>query len=431
MASRTATSFALSTGIAPAAAPVNEFDGLRTDPSKSVALLCFPARKLPYFSRMKNAGAPWWIKRKEVLAFLAFYGLSSLVLHTVSWISYGGVANGHAAWLNSEEFWASSGAKFMANLLLTLPIAYLVLLRYPHWAGWKTGLLHLLYLPFFVLMSYWLVIRVKGYFGWVNIFGGRNVIWLLYMDALFYLLQFGLMHAYVFQRRLQGEMAEKADLREAALQSQLTALKAQLNPHFLHNLFNTINASIPPENERTRELVIKLSDLFRYQNKASQREYTTVGEELAFIRAYLDLIEARFKEKIRTVWAIAEGVDRYPIAPMLLQPLVENAVTHGLGPQVGAGELSVRVSWEGELLAFEIRDTGVGLAAEDREKIFTRGLGLANTRLRLQRMYGTDLHLANLSPSGLGVSFRISVATAAEGLPAVSFHRATEKKLLQ
>ncbi len=367
---------------------------------------------------MKDVSALVRIKWEEVLAFLAFYGLSSLLLHTVSWFSYGGVANGHAAWLNPEEFWSSSGTKFVMNLLLTLPIAYVLFVRYPHWSGWKIGVLHLLYLPFFVAASYWLVLQVKGYFGWVNIFGGRSVIWLFYIDGLFYLLQFGLIHAYVFQRRLHREMAEKAALREAALQSQLTALKAQLNPHFLHNLFNTVNASIPPENERTRELIIKLSDLFRYQNKASQREYTTVGEELAFIRAYLDLIEARFKEKIRVVWAIAEGVNHYPIAPMLLQPLVENAVTHGLGPQVGAGELSVRVSWEEGLLAFEIRDTGVGLPAEDREKVFTRGLGLANTRLRLQRMYGTDLHLAAQFPSGLCVSFRISVDKPVERTPA-------------
>lgn len=345
------------------------------------------------------------VSRKELFLFIAFYLVTTLVFYTLMWWVYEGDHAGPPYYLDASQFWAAAGTKFLANFLLTVPIWWVVVVMMRQRPVWQIFLVHLFTLPLFVLVSHLIVMTVKARFGWAFIWSGRNMVWIHYMQALFYIVQFGLIHAYVFQRRYTLELRDKAALREAMLQSEITALKAQVDPHFLHNLFNSINASIPPENERTRELIIQLSDLFRYQNMASQRAYMTVEEEMGFIRNYLDLIKVRFKDGIGIELYVAERVKSRLIPPMLLQPLVENAITHGIAPKVGYCEISVRADDAGGKTKFTITDTGVGMA--DKNCVNGTGLGLSNVRLRLQKISQSDLILTDNTPTGLTVSFTL------------------------
>ena len=185
----------------------------------------------------------------------------------------------------------------------------------------------------------------------------------------------------------------------------MNALKAQLNPHFLYNVFNTINASIPPKNESTRELIARLSDLFRYQLKASKEVTVPLADELAFIRSYLELELARFEDRLKIEWQVDEKLLDVPVPPMLLQPLVENAIRHGISPRVEGGTVRISVVDMGEEIEISIIDDGVGFNPSSQS--MGNGVGLDNTRKMLDRLYGRPLHLIPSLPHGTMVQFRL------------------------
>lgn len=345
------------------------------------------------------------ITKGEILAFLAFYLVSTFGYFALAWFVYGGFVPNQPPYFNWIHFWATGGAEFTICLLISLPVWYIVVVRMQGRPIWQLLIAHLPLSILFLVITQFLLVEVKDFYGWAFIWGGRNVVWIYYVRFLFYVVQFGLIHAYVFHKRYSAELADKAALREAVLQSEITALKAQINPHFLHNLFNSINASIPPENERTRELIIQLSDLFRYQNQASQRELVSVEEEISFLRNYLDLLKVRFKERLRITIKVAPEILAYQIPPMLLQPLVENAVAHGIGPKTGPQSLEINAGLKGGRPWFEVTDSGSGIV--DKEAAFDRGLGLSNVRLRLRKSLNSDLILADNTPCGLRVSFTL------------------------
>lgn len=344
-------------------------------------------------------------EKQEVKLFVLFYVLSTFIYYTASWISYGAFSGGHPSFFDLEEFFSAAGVQFGINFLLAIPVWYIVF-EYKKNATFSAQLaLHLFCLPIYVLCSYFGLFFVKKHFDWAMNWGGYSTVWTFYFLLLFYLVQFGLMHAYTYFKRFKKEEAEKAVLREATLQSQIVALKSQLNPHFLHNLFNSINATIPPENERTRELIVQLSDLFRYQNYASQNEYVTIREELNFIENYLQLMKVRLKERLNYSFEVPSDLYECKIAPMLLQPIVENAVIHGISPKIEPSKLTVRVLKKAEKLIVSIEDTGAGII--DKEDIFQKGLGLSNTKLRLNKMYQSGLRIEDNIPTGTKISFEL------------------------
>ena len=234
---------------------------------------------------------------------------------------------------------------------------------------------------------------------------GNGQVWDIYIPALFYLIQFAIFHAYehyvINQRRLQYEI----ELKNSALKSELSAIKAQLNPHFLYNVFNTINASVPKEMEETREMIAELSDLFRYQLKASREDFVTLAEELEFVNKYLKLEQKRFEDRLSITITVDDGLLSRKIPPMILQPLVENSVKHGISPLVKGGRIDISIQEKADKLLFEISDTGVGV--DDKDAIFTLGVGLSNTQKRLQKMYQSTLYVSDNLPSGLKVQFEL------------------------
>ncbi|MCU0321401.1 MAG: histidine kinase, partial [Chitinophagaceae bacterium] len=339
---------------------------------------------MSYLSKIYKA-----VTKLELVLFVAFYSISSILYYTATWITWGGLENNNLSFFNIEEFFAAAGVDFIISLFITLPIWFVTVILFNSYSYKLKFALHIFFLPFYLLACYYLQSLVKDYFGWAMFWGGKKAIWTVYNLMLFYFVQFGFIYAYNYFKKFQKQEKEKSALREMALRSEMNALKAQLNPHFLHNLFNSINASIPASQEHTRELIIQLSDLFRYQNYVSQQETVTIKEEIDFIEKYLGLMKVRLKERLNYKFEIPLELHLEKISPMLLQPLVENAVNHGISKKIDPSSLLIRMIQIDDKILVSIEDTGIGIF--DKNLALTKGIGLSNTKIRLSKLYNSEL----------------------------------------
>ena len=342
----------------------------------------------------------------ELLAVIGVYVLGSWLYRITIIASGGPLSENWSRVFDWWQWWDGGGLQYSLILLATT-IVWLVIFRlFAHWRLGYRLLLHLLGLPLFIFFSWKLYYMICDYYGLGHL-GEFGQAWDIYIPTLIYFVQFGAMHAYEYFVINQRKLRYEVELKNLALKNELSAIKAQLNPHFLYNVFNTINASVPEQMEETREMIAGLSDLFRYQLKASRSETVPLREELDFVRKYLELEKSRFRERLQTTITVAPELLDRSIPPMILQPLVENAVKHGISPKIDGGKVEVLISSKGEKLIFEVTDTGVGVEELDDQSIFENGIGLGNTQLRLKKMYNSSLQLAHNSPSGLRVSFEL------------------------
>jgi two-component system, LytTR family, sensor kinase len=343
------------------------------------------------------------ISRKEVLLFLLFYLISTVFYYTATWITWGGLDKEFISFFDLEEFFAAAGVDFTVSLFITIPIWYFTTISLNKYSHYVKLVVHVFFLPLYLIVCYCGQYEIKRFLGWAMFWSGEKAVWTYYNLLLFYVVQFSIIHAYNYFKRFKKEEKEKYALTEIALKSELLALKAQLSPHFLHNLFNSINATIPSENERTRELIIQLSDLFRYQNYAAKQEYVTLKEEIDFIGSYLELMKLRLKNRLNYDFEVPEELHGFKITPMLLQPLIENAINHGIVPNIEPASLSIKIKKEANKILFSIEDTGIGIV--NKSAIFTKGIGLSNTKMRLEKIYNSSLKIEDNFPSGTKISF--------------------------
>jgi two-component system, LytTR family, sensor kinase len=184
----------------------------------------------------------------------------------------------------------------------------------------------------------------------------------------------------------------------ATLQAQLSTLTSQLNPHLLFNALNTIAALIPSDPQRAEQTVVHLAELYRGVLRATQRDEHELGVELAICKAYLEIEQARFGERLRVAFELEPGLDpnlfRVPV--LILQPLIENAVKHGLASRSQGGRVNVRAERRAEELRLVVTDDGVGLGNSSHRGA---GVGVDITRRRLQHLYGTGAALELEAPS--------------------------------
>jgi two-component system LytT family sensor kinase len=348
---------------------------------------------------MRNLQRP--VKAKEIALFAGAYFCFVVLYHFTLWI-YLGATN---RWFDFKEFLNWGGIDHLLKLLLGVPIWWLIFRKMWNFALYQRLLMHVITLPLFVFCWQHLYYPVMEKLEMYHHIGTKQI-WDVYISTLFYMLQFGLLHAYGYFRDNQENIKRQAVLHQSILQSELSALKAQLNPHFLYNVFNTINASIPAELEQTRQMIAELSDLFRYQLRVSKTETVSLREELAFTAKYLDLEKARFEERL-TVEIVADAtlLDE-PVPPLILQPIVENAVKHGISTQIAGGKITISVMKKDGHLSFSITDTGPGVA--DKSQLLNKGIGLTNTELRLNKMFGTSLIFTDHEPQGLCVQFSLA-----------------------
>ncbi len=204
-----------------------------------------------------------------------------------------------------------------------------------------------------------------------------------------------------FLHRHAAEQTEAAARAQAqAVEAQLAALQSQMNPHFLFNALNTVAALVRTNGRAAEATVEHLADVLRRTLDRSRAGSGTVAEEIDYLRAYLAIEQERFGDRLQVRWQIGDETLEQPLPPLALQPLVENALRHGIGPRLEGGWITVEAAREKGHVQLTVSDSGIGFPARHRE-----GTGLGNLRQRLHTLYGAryDLRIAS-SPAGSRVS---------------------------
>jgi LytS/YehU family sensor histidine kinase len=217
------------------------------------------------------------------------------------------------------------------------------------------------------------------------------------------------------QERYRHDIQEQ-EMRKLAAEAELRALRAQVNPHFLFNALTTIGYLIQTAPERALGTLMRLSGLLRSVLKSSE-EFVTIGEELDLIEAYLDIERARFEERLRVRIDVPWELRRIQIPALIIQPLVENAIKHGISECLSGGEVRISarlITTDGssELPAavlVSVMDTGVGVTETSLAHRRRLGLGLSNVEQRLQRYSNEATPLQVRSTPGNGTTVEIRV----------------------
>ncbi|NKB32275.1 MAG: sensor histidine kinase [Pseudomonadales bacterium] len=206
------------------------------------------------------------------------------------------------------------------------------------------------------------------------------------------------------------QIEKEKSLRSEALahEAQLLMLRYQLNPHFLFNTLNAISTLVLSKaTEQANEMVTKLSKFLRYSLDHSPLDRVSLAHELETSRLYLDIEKVRFADRLKLEFDIEPDAESALVPTMLLQPIIENSIKHGITKNEAGGTITIKARKKGRLLTLEVTDDGPGLSEEDAdEKLsLSKGVGISNIRNRLQEIYGGDheLMFTNVEPSGLKV----------------------------
>jgi two-component system LytT family sensor kinase len=193
------------------------------------------------------------------------------------------------------------------------------------------------------------------------------------------------------------------------LRARMDALASQINPHFLFNTLNTVSSLVRFDPDKARDVVLKLSSILRRLLRQHET-FVPLREELEFIDDYLDIEVARFgPDKLQFFHEVDEETVDCFVPSMLLQPIVENAIKHGLTPKLEGGEIRLRTQRSEGRLVIEVEDNGIGIPEHKHPDVYGGGIGFRNVRERLQLIYGNDFHLEIDSRPGEGTRIRIDI----------------------
>jgi two-component system LytT family sensor kinase len=231
--------------------------------------------------------------------------------------------------------------------------------------------------------------------------------YLLQLDWLLmtYLFLVGLAHALAYRRESESRALDSAHLETRLIEAQLQALQRQLHPHFLFNTLNTISGLMRTNVNAADQMIDRLGDLLRMTLHTSGTQEVAVKRELDVLQKYLEIEQTRFDSRLRVTLDIDPETLDAQLPNLLLQPLVENAVRHGIAPHLRPGWITIRACREDSCLKIDISDSGAGLPPE-RLMALNRGVGLDNTRARLEHLYPAS---HEFSFSNLDNGFRVTV----------------------
>jgi len=224
------------------------------------------------------------------------------------------------------------------------------------------------------------------------------------------LYAFVLMVGYVIdsRERVARQRTESAQLAEALARAQLDALRHQIEPHFLFNALNAVSGLVREgENARAVETLARVSDFLRHLLQESGEQEVSLAEELKFATMYLGIQEVRFADRLRVQLDVAPGLDEAIVPRLILQPIVENAVKHGIARRAQPGEITIGARREEGRLLLTVYNDGPPVAANDAGG--GTGVGLANVRNRLRRLHGDAAVLAVDNVGTRGVRVRVAV----------------------
>jgi two-component system, LytTR family, sensor kinase len=348
---------------------------------------------------MKNR----WLRIAAATAGWAFLGLVlSLELYfnqrvEMSWGDFAGVA---IPQFGRAAMWGCL-APFILMLRSRMPLSS------GHWVG---GIFFHVCFSFVVMATFYLG-RIEAYsifFGLTSSFWyaartsfyGHNLVDIAYYWAV---IAFG--YGGELQRRFKNEEVRVAQLESRLIEAELKALREQIKPHFLFNTLNTISVLVRDgKNETAVTLLARLGSLLRMSLDGNHKNETTLRVEMDFLERYIEIQKARFPDRLTVAISVEEAALGVPVPWLLLQPIVENAILHGVAPKSGPGRVEIHGRVQDGSLHLEVTDDGPGVP--DNRRVI-EGTGLTNTRERLAKIYGPDSRMTLRSRATGGISVEI------------------------
>ena len=280
-------------------------------------------------------------------------------------------------------------------------------------------IIHFLASVVFLLIHVVLFTLVSIPFGWysqLTPFWNKYLLLLLTFTPINVVFYWGVVvidHALNYYQKLQERELRASQLEAQLVQSQLQVLKMQLHPHFLFNTLNAISALIRESPDEAELMVSRLGDLLRMTLETAGLQEVPFKEELEFLKHYLDIEQTRFQDRLRVEMAIEPETLDGLVPSMILQPLVENSVRHGVAPRREGGCIKIHAWRDNSMFRLEVEDDGPGLSDDTPLK---ERVGLTNTRARVRNLYGDEhgLMLRNAAGGGLVVSLTIPFRTVSE-----------------
>jgi LytS/YehU family sensor histidine kinase len=217
-------------------------------------------------------------------------------------------------------------------------------------------------------------------------------------------------HAVNYYQKFRERELRASQLEVQVAQSQLQVLKMQLHPHFIFNTLNTISALIHESPDEADEMVARLGDLLRKTLETTDLHEVPFKEELDFLKHYLDIEQTRFHDRLKVTMAVAPDTLDGLVPSLILQPLVENSIRHGIAPRPEGGYIKITAWRDSSMLRLEVEDDGPGLCSNAPLK---EGVGLTNTRARVRSLYGDEhrVTLRNAATGGLVVNLTVPFRT--------------------
>jgi hypothetical protein len=237
-----------------------------------------------------------------------------------------------------------------------------------------------------------------------------------------YLTIVSLCHAFFYFRRTQQREHRALELETQLGHARLQSLRMQLQPHFLFNTLNAISTLVQTNPSVAQEMIASLGQMLRLSLDSAPNPEVPLEQELKFLDAYLEIAQMRFGDRLEVRFDVAPATGDALVPTFILQPLVENAVRHGIEPGTARGTIEINVRHTGETLCLSIRDTGVGLA-EEAAGGAQNGIGIANTRARLQSLYPGRHHFVvrNAAAGGCVAELEIPFHTEPPTNPSEAF----------
>jgi len=218
--------------------------------------------------------------------------------------------------------------------------------------------------------------------------------------------------AFDYMRSLEHAQVRQAELQEQLAEAQLQALRMQMHPHFLFNALNSIAELIHERPHAAEHMVTSLGDLLRTYLRSSETQEVALADEVDFLRRYLEIQQVRFEERLAVAIELAPGTPTAAVPSLVLQPLVENALLHGIAEREHGGAIEIRAALRGTALVLSVTDNGPGMVETAGPP--SEGTGLRNTRRRLERIYGAghEFSVRALAGGGTCAAIRIPLKHA-------------------
>lgn len=301
------------------------------------------------------------------------------------------------------------------------PLVYLFATRFvinPRQIAWRPAMANFLFGVGLSLVYPWVTFAVAVAFNphtlatlsGRGVFLSRQLVYGWYTIVSLWAPTFLVVQALLFQRDYRREEAKNAALRAQLSQAQLNALKMQLHPHFLFNSLHAISSLILVEPARANKMVALLGDFLRQTLDHSSEQMVTLEEELAFLRCYLAIEQTRFEDRLSADFAIDGELLGTLVPHMIMQPLVENAIKHGIAPFAAPGRIAVAAQRSGSEIHLLVQDSGrVANTSTGTIAAPINGVGLANVRSRLECLYGDSARLTTGTGSDGGFEVKLAL----------------------